>query len=125
MDRLHVERHGTKRGYLTHFPDATRIYQVSARGGAEPRWRGDGKELFYLSPAFQNNIMAVNVDESGGAISLGSPRTLFHVENIEATSQPFDVTPDGQRFLIATPNPLPGPVPLTLVMNSNAELKRK
>jgi len=82
-------------------------------------------ELFYLSPAFQNNIMAVNVDESGGAISLGSPRTLFHVENIEATSQPFDVMPDGQRFLIATPNPLPGPVPLTLVMNWNAELKRK
>jgi dipeptidyl aminopeptidase/acylaminoacyl peptidase len=116
---------GQNEVYLAHFPDATRVYQVSTQGGTDPRWRGDGKELFYLSPEVQNNIMAVNVDESGGAISLGSPRTLFHLVNIVQTSQSFDVTPDGQRFLIATSNQLPGSAPLTLVTNWEAELKTK
>jgi Tol biopolymer transport system component len=110
--------------YLTHFPDATRTYQVSTGGGTNPRWRSDGKELFYLSP-LQPNVMAVNVDEKADEISLGSPRTLFHLVNTVPVSQSLGVTPDGQRFLVLTTNQPSGPVPLTLVTNWNAELKTK
>lgn len=113
--------------YLTNFPDATRRQQVSTEGGASPRWRGDGKELFYRSRE-QGNMMAVKVDESGVAISLGNPRTLFPLGNISILSSvnsSFDVTPDGQRFLIVTLNQPPRPVPLTVVTNWDAELKKK
>jgi Tol biopolymer transport system component len=110
--------------YLTHFPDATRTYQVSMGGGTNPRWRNDGKELFYLSP-LQPNVMAVNVDEKADEISLGSPRTLFHLANTVPGTQSLGVRPDGQRFLILTTNQPSGPVPLTLVTNWNADLKKK
>jgi Tol biopolymer transport system component len=113
--------------YLTHFPDATKTYQVSNQGGTDPRWRSDGKELFYL-PAVQNNmnnIMAVDVDEKPDETSLGSQQTLFHLVNSSPVSQALGVTPDGQRFLILTSNHPSGPVPLTLVTNWNAELKKE
>ncbi|HEX4578319.1 MAG TPA: protein kinase [Edaphobacter sp.] len=115
---------GQNEVYLTNFPDATRRYQVSTQGGIAPHWRGDGKELFYRSPA-QSDIMAVNVDEIGGAVSLGNPRALFHLANNTAPLAPYDVTPDGRRFLILTSDLPPSPVPLTLVTNWNAELKTK
>jgi Tol biopolymer transport system component len=115
---------GQNEVYLTDFPGSTRVYQVSTQGGLEPHWTRDGKELFYRSPA-QRDMMAVNVDESGVAVSLGKPRTLFHLENISQLLSSFDVTSDGRRLLIVTSNQPPGPVPLTLVTNWNAEPERK
>jgi Tol biopolymer transport system component len=109
--------------YLTHFPDPTRIYQVSTQGGEIPRWQPDGKELFYYSQS-HSSIMAVNVDERVDETSLGTPRTLLHL-GIPIRSFAFDVTPDGRRFLVLTSNQPPGPVPLTLVTNWEAELKTK
>jgi eukaryotic-like serine/threonine-protein kinase len=109
--------------YLTRFPDSTRIYQVSTQGGNMPRWQADGKELFYYSDS-HSSIMAVNVEEKVDETSLGTPRTLFHL-GIPVRFFTFDVTPDGRRFLIVTSNQLPGPVPLTLVTNWNAELKKQ
>jgi len=58
-------------------------------------------------------------------LSLGSPRALFHLVNNAAIFGPFDATPDGRRFLIAETNSPAGTVPLTLVMNWDAELKKK
>jgi Tol biopolymer transport system component len=112
--------------YITHFPDAARRYRVSTQGGGEPRWRGDGKELFYFSFP-QNSIMAVNVDENAEEISLGTPRTLFRITNqtVARTSRAFAVTPDGRRFLITELNSPSGTVPLTLVTNWDAELKKR
>ena len=69
-------------------------------------------------------MMAVNVDEKADEISLGTPRTLFHIGPSSRFTF-FDVTADGQRFLISTSNYPPGPVPLTLVTNWKAELKTK
>jgi hypothetical protein len=68
-------------------------------------------------------MMAVNVDEKAEELSLGSPRTLFHLANYAGIVGPCDVTPDGQRFLLAETPPL-GAVPLTLVTNWDAELKK-
>ena len=107
----------------THFPNFIRRYQVSTQGGTLPRWRGDGKELFYFSVP-QNSMMAVNVDEKAETLSLGSPRALFHLANAGIYGQ-FDVTPDGRRFLIVEINSPAGTVPLTLVTNWDAELKKR
>jgi eukaryotic-like serine/threonine-protein kinase len=110
--------------YVANFPDATHRYQVSTQPGGGPHWRGDSKELFYFcSP--QNSIMAVNVEEKGGEISLGAPRTLFPLSSPYASSLSFDVTPDGKHFLISTVNFPTAYVPLTLVTNWEAELKKK
>jgi tricorn protease-like protein len=114
---------GQREVYVTHFPDATRRYRVSTQGGTQARWRGDGKELFYLSG---NSVLAVDVDERGDSISLGSPHTLFSAANYgAANATSFEVTADGRRFLVIEPNSPKGPVPLTLVTNWNAELKTK
>jgi hypothetical protein len=113
--------------YVTHFPDAARRYRVSTNGGANPRWRSDGKELFYFSLP-QNSMMAVNVDEKAEeAISFGTPHALFRLPySPEAIlGSGFDVTADGQRFLITEANSPPGTVPLALVTNWDAELKKR
>jgi Tol biopolymer transport system component len=113
---------GQEEVYITHFPEVTRRYQVSTQGGTFPRWRG--KELFYFSEP-QNSMMAVNVDEKTDEISLGSPRALFHLANNAVIFGPFDVTADGRRFLISETNSPAGNVPLTLVTNWDAELKKR
>ena len=89
--------------YLTSFPDSTRRYQVSTETGVFPRWRGDGKELFYFSPK-QSSIMAVEVQARGNDVSLARPHVLFALPSL--TLPPgglgfgplFDVTPDGRPF---------------------------
>ncbi|WP_035358624.1 TolB family protein [Edaphobacter aggregans] len=110
--------------YLAKFPDATHQHQVSTQSGNLLRWRGDSKELFYFSPP-QNSIIAVNVEEEGGEISLGAPQTLFPLSSPYASFLGFDVTPDGKRFLISTVNFPTASIPLTLVTNWEAELKKK
>jgi serine/threonine protein kinase len=90
--------------YVTTFPDAHGKWQVSTGGGTEPRWRGDGKELFYLSP--ENKLVAVPL-KTGATFDTGTPTTLFQAyprETVAATSEQFfyDVSQDGQRFLINT-----------------------
>jgi Tol biopolymer transport system component len=111
--------------YIVHFPEITRKYQVSTQGGTHPHWRGDGRELFYFSVP-QNSMMAVNVDEKGEEMSLGSPRALFHpAGRIQPTTGIFDVTADGRRFLILETNSPSGTVPLTLVTNWEAEFEKR
>jgi Tol biopolymer transport system component len=119
---------GQREVYVTHFPDATRRYRVSTQGGTLPRWRGDGRELFYAS---RNSILAVSVDEKPDSISLGTPHTIISAANYGYGAAPaapvnfFDVTANGQRFLMTEANFPKGPVPLTLVTNWDAALKKR
>ena len=86
--------------YLESFPDPGFKRVVSVGGGAQPRWRGDGKELFYLAP--DHMLMAVDIAKDPNA-RLGQPRQLFRVnisEDIAGPRNHFDVSSDGQRFLI-------------------------
>jgi eukaryotic-like serine/threonine-protein kinase len=100
--------------------------QVSRGGGSQPRWRRDGKELFYLSP--DGKLMAVNVTE-GPIFKAGVPESLFQAFVVrgrrEAVSDVlrWDVTPDGKRFLIDTAKAQSEP--LTVVLNWDAEFKKK
>jgi len=90
--------------YVTTFPDAHGKWQVSTAGGTQPRWRGDGKELYYLSP--DDKLVAVPV-KTGANFDTGTPSALFQAyprETVAATSEQFfyDVSQDGQKFLINT-----------------------
>jgi len=89
--------------YLTTFPGAERKVPVSIDGGVWPRWKGDGSELYFASG---NDILAVSV--SYDPLSVGKPQKLFsRPENDDR--QPFgwpptfDVTADGERFLVMDP----------------------
>jgi serine/threonine protein kinase/Tol biopolymer transport system component len=113
---------GRKEIYVTAFPGGGAKWQVSSNGGTAPKWRRDGKELFFLDLA--DNIVAVDVNTSGSAVKLGAPHTLFQAVGIQRDFGPYDVTADGKKFLINSGNLKEGTEPITLVQNWPAELKK-
>ncbi|HYT32143.1 MAG TPA: hypothetical protein VEO37_06080, partial [Thermoanaerobaculia bacterium] len=103
---------GRQEVYVQAFPGPGGKWQVSAAGGTNPRWRGDGKELFYLS--LDNKIMAVPV-ETAPSFHAGAQAALFSVHPALGTA--YDVSADGKRFLV---NSLPadqGSPPLSLLVH--------
>ena len=113
--------------FITPFPGNAGKWQVSAGGGQYPRWRGDGKELFFLA---QNGtvLMAVDVDLSGSAPRIGIPKKLFDVHPVyspsSTESSAYDVTADGQRFLVDSMDHVSPPQPINVVINWEAQLKK-
>jgi Tol biopolymer transport system component/predicted Ser/Thr protein kinase len=95
-------------------------WQVSTDGGSSPRWRGDGKELFYVAG---RKIMAAEVNGKGNSFEVATPRPLFSAA-LGAGTPPYDVSSDGKRFLINTTGGGENP-PLTLVTNWMARLQGK
>ncbi|MEY2413768.1 MAG: eukaryotic-like serine/threonine-protein kinase [Acidobacteriaceae bacterium] len=112
--------------YVTSFPEASGKWQVSTAGGTQPRWRGDGKELFYL--AADGKIMATPL-MAGSNFNAGTPVALFesNARELVATSElvSYDVTKDGQRFLINTQMERAEMQPMMVVLNWAEELKKK
>ena len=110
--------------YVTSFPAAHGKWQVSNAGGEQPRWRSDGKELFYLAP--DGKIMATPVT-IGASFDPGTPVALFQANPREmiATSEQFDydVSKDGQRFLINTQLKA-ALTPMSVVMSWTASLNK-
>jgi Tol biopolymer transport system component len=107
--------------YVTSFPGAAGKWQVSRGGGTEPRWRGDGKEIFYISPS--GTLMAVSVNGET-TFATGTPVALFQVHGRAPISSTdvftYDVTKDGKRFLVnryVRPEHVP---PLTILLNAAA-----
>lgn len=88
---------------LLPFPGPGGTYQISTAGGQEPRWRRDGRELFFLS--LDRKLMAVPV-RTGSKFEFQSPVPLFATRAHEPiTAEEFftyDVSADGQRFLVNT-----------------------
>ena len=105
--------------YVTTFPDAAGKWQVSRGGGSEPHWRGDGKELYYIGQS--GKLMAATVTTEGG-FSSGTPAPLFQLHgrpHVSSTDQyTYDVTRDGQRFLVNRFVKADRPTPLTIVLNA-------
>jgi serine/threonine protein kinase len=95
-------------------------WQVSTNGGADAKWRRDGKELFFLDPS--DNLVAVDVTPSSNAVRLGVLYTLFHAVGLQRQTGTYDVTADGKKFLINSGDLKEGREPLTLVLNWPAEL---
>ena len=107
---------------ITAFPGGGAKWQVSSIGGAAPKWRRDGKELFFLDPS--DNLVGVDVNASGTAVRLGTPHILFQAVGIQREYGPYDVTADGKRFLINSGDLKEGSAPFSLVQNWPAELKK-
>ncbi len=96
------EESGTFQVYVMSFPAGEQKVQVSTDGGGMPRWRKDGKELFYKT--LRGVVMAVDI-KAGAKLESGAPRILFTTRNTNPTSMDpsrhmMAVTPDGQRFLM-------------------------
>jgi eukaryotic-like serine/threonine-protein kinase len=111
--------------YVTTFPTATGKWQVSRGGGTEPRWRGDGKELFYIGP--KSMLTAVTVD-TRDSFSSGNPTPLFRTQiraQVSSTDQfSYDVTKDGQRFLVNKYAKPAQVAPLHIILNATAGLAK-
>jgi Tol biopolymer transport system component len=107
--------------FVAPFPWTGAKWQVSNGGGAGPRWRADGKELFYFD---FNGITAVEVDSAGSAFQVGSSKLLFRLPMRGTIAREYAPSRDGQRFLAVTPSE-GSSQSLTLVQNWPAELKNK
>jgi len=114
--------------YVQQFPGPRGKSQISTNGGTQPRWRHDGKELFYIS--LDNKLMAVSIGASsdGTSIKPGAPVSLFAIAiaggpSTETNNQQYAISSDDQRFLV---NVATGEAstPITLVLNWNP-LSRK
>jgi dipeptidyl aminopeptidase/acylaminoacyl peptidase len=113
---------GAPQVYVQSFPTLTGKWQVSRDGGSQPRWRRDGKELFYL--AADRKLMAVSV-KTGGAFEANVPQVLFGTAlSFAELKQTYSVSPDGQRFLLHTPAS-DSPTSLTVTLNWQEELKAR
>jgi Tol biopolymer transport system component len=91
---------GRQEIYVKRFPSGEGKWQVSVEGGVYPRWSGNGDELFYVEG---NTLMAVPV-ESEPTLRLGTPRRLFSwAPSWILRNVGYDVTADGQRFILVRP----------------------
>jgi Tol biopolymer transport system component len=104
--------------YVTRFDHPGEKWRISTDGGNNPRWRGDGKELFYVSADYK--VMAVQINP-GEKFDASAPALLFKADPL---SQDYDVTADGQRFLFVASAPGTQIIPFAVVINWKADLKR-
>jgi eukaryotic-like serine/threonine-protein kinase len=124
------DRSGQREVYVRPFPPSEGEWTISIAGGQAPRWRGDGKELFFV--AADGKMMAVPVKATAGAkpsFEAGTPAVLFEahmVGNENTTLFEYDVTADGKRFLINTARTaeVTSSPPLTVVTNWSAGVKK-
>jgi Tol biopolymer transport system component len=109
--------------YVSPFPSINGKWQVSNGGGQEPRWRQDGKELFYLSA--DGKMMAAAVT-TGTSFKASSPVALFQTHRRPPVSSQddfsYDVSGDGHRFLINTKVDEANAAPLSIVLNWASEM---
>jgi Tol biopolymer transport system component len=117
---------GRKEIYVQPYPGPGGKWQISTEGGVEPLWNRNGRELFYRSG---KKMMAVEV-ATKPSFSVGTPKMLFEggYQLLPAISTPnYDVSPDGQRFLMLKPveSAQAAPTQINVVLNWFEELKRR
>jgi hypothetical protein len=111
---------GRREVWLQPFPPTGSKWQISTGGGFSPRWRGDGREIFYV--AADGKLTAVAV--SGGSTpEFGTPTSLFQTMFREGAYGSYAVARDGQRFLMNVPPDAGDVTPITVVVNWEAALK--
>jgi serine/threonine protein kinase/Tol biopolymer transport system component len=108
---------GSVQMYVQSFPPGSK-WQISSEGGSWPRFRRDGKELFYL--AANGKLMVVELKANASGLEFSVPKPLFETH---ATDR-YAVSADGQRFLLNTPVEESTAAPITVVLNWTAEVKR-
>ncbi len=106
--------------YVAAFPGAGGKRQISATGGGNPRWRRDGKEIFYVGR--NSTLMVAAVNGQGTSFEVTSVKALF--ETRAAGDYPYDVAADGQRFLIVRPADDASAAGITVTVNGTAGPKK-
>jgi eukaryotic-like serine/threonine-protein kinase len=86
--------------FVTRFPNPGQAWRVSADGGSQARWRRDGKEIFYVSP--EQQLMSAAVSLGDDSVTVDRIEPLFQLRYPYGAYHAFDVTRDGQRFLVNT-----------------------
>jgi Tol biopolymer transport system component len=105
--------------HVRSLPDGGRLRRISTRGGRSPRWRSDGRELYYVEPG--GRVMRVPI-ATEPTFSPGTPELLFQHAGLtgapEGATFGYDVAPDGSRFLVAVPiaDARP-PAPIVVMLN--------
>lgn len=120
---------GRREVYVRSFPAGEDPKRISIDGGEEPRWRGDGKELYFVGA--DGKVMAVPMRIGSGAkpsLEPSAPQSLFTVPSwarYAANQYDYDVSPDGKQFVLATSVDRPGASPpLNMIVNWAAALKK-
>jgi Tol biopolymer transport system component len=103
--------------YVKRFPPTDQRWQISSDGGSTPRWRGDGRQIYYFGAG--GRLMVVDL-KLGNAVDASRPRQLFVSDRLGMT---YDPAPDGKRFLMLQPVASPDS-PLNVVVNWPATLLR-
>ena len=103
------------------FPATEWKVRVSVKGGTEPHWSSNGKELFYMEG---NRLMAVPVSTDAGKFQAGTPVPLFEIplRPLNVRNR-FLLSPDGKKFLFIVPSKTDAIRPITVVLNWTALLK--
>jgi hypothetical protein len=94
------EESGDMEVYIEPFRRPGERVRVSVAGGGQPRWRADGRELYYGAPGA---MMAVTVEDAESRVEIGTPRQLFEAPPMRPGYDDYAVTRDGQRFLVKVP----------------------
>jgi len=116
---------GQSRVFAAPFPGPGGKQPISLEGGMFPRWRRDGKEIFYASPDGQ--LMAAEIVARNGTLDVGKAQGLFNVVTSSAGiggGMTYDVSADGQKFLVVDDGASDKARPLTLVQNWTALLRK-
>jgi Tol biopolymer transport system component len=115
---------GSNEVYLSPFPGPGPRLQISTAGGESPRWRGDGREIYFYSG---NQILAVPITTEGSDVQVGVPRKLFPI-TLGVTSffsGAYDVTSNGKKFIVESiGDSALAQTPLNLIVNWEVLLKR-
>jgi hypothetical protein len=117
------DKSGRDEVYVGRFPAEGDAHLVSSNGGREPAWRRDGRELFYL--AEDGTLMSVEVSPRAGGSMFGKPTALFRTRSKSASLRnTYDVSPDGQTFLVNQALEDDARIPITVELNWTTRLRR-
>ena len=100
--------------------ETKRRWQVSHGGGELPRWRADGRELFFL--AAPGSLMSVATSTATGDFAFEPPHKLFEMRAIRQEPNLYDVSPDGLRLLVNLPQEWTDSSPITVMTNWTQKL---
>jgi len=114
-----TDESGRNEVYVVSFPEGQGRVQISSAGGADGKWSRGGREILYT--AFDGKVTSVDIDTSHG-LRVGTAKPLFQLP--EGTAFGWDVSADGERFLLNVPVVKSSSVPLSVVVNWSAGLRK-
>jgi eukaryotic-like serine/threonine-protein kinase len=109
--------------YVVPFPHGEGKWQASKGGARQPRWRNDSRELFFLGTG--NRLMTAEVQDKGASLEIHAPQTLFQTHSAPSPYRSYDVTGDGEKFIIVTQHAKLNADAVTIIANWPVLLQKK